>query len=432
VNAVLLSVLAVLLGGQVPLPGAPDLPMPPAPAQHESIKSSPLMPASPGHPEVLVPPGRSESGKPPPFKLIDANPPPETMSLKPAPMPLAEPASSSGSLAPCLLLMRSGPASVRAGEPFCYEIIARNPGNVTAAQVKLEEELPPGTKFLSAQPIAVAEGDRLIWSVENLGPGAERRFKVEVEAGQGGEWKATATLSVSASNTMTTSVAGAVQQALTMTGPGSLPVGHPVVFQMRICNTTAAPMTDLLLRVQMASGLQHLQGDAIEASLGDLAPGQTKELSLDAITVQTGRLAADATLFSGKRTIATAESAVVATEQPTLALRQTGPLSPPVGGEHEFKLEVINRSASDLQNVEVTDSLPEGLQFAAGDARAQYDQKARTIRWQVGTLAPGQSRLMVFRAQVRGAGPQINRISARATGVSEAQLQAILRLGGGR
>jgi len=155
-------------------------------------------------------------------------------------------------------------------------------------------------------------------------------------------------------------------------------------------------------------------------------------LKLEAVTVQTGRLTADATLLSGKNAVATAHVAMLATEQPTLALRQTGPLSPPVGGVHEFKLDVINRSHAELHNVEVSDVLPEGLQFSGGDGRAQYDPGTRTVRWNVGTLAPGQVRQLVFRAQVRGAGAQVNRISARAAGVAEAQLHSILRLGGAR
>ena len=203
-----------------------------------------------------------------------------------------------------------------------------------------------------------------------------------------------------------------------MTGPGTLPVGHPVAFRMNVSNTTGGPLTDANLRVRMAPGLQHLHGDAIEASLGDLAPGQSKELTLEAITVQTGWLTADATLLSGKKTVATAQATVVAVDQPTLGLRQTGPMAPPVGGEHEFKLEVMNRSATEVRDVELIDVLPEGLHFTAGDSKVHFDAATRTLRWSIGSLAPGQARQFVFRAEVRGTGAQINRISALRDGNS--------------
>jgi uncharacterized repeat protein (TIGR01451 family) len=417
VNAVIFSVmLAVLSNGQAPLP--PNAPISPGPAQS---MIAPALADSTG-----------QTQKPPPFRMVDHNPPPESISLKSAPTAACEPPPTGAVAAPFLTLARYGPTNVRAGEPFSYEIVATNAGSLPAAQVKLEEELPPGTKLIGAHPIAVVQNERLTWTLDNLGPGEERRFKVEVEPGGDEEWKATANLIVSVGSTMKTSVTGAVQRPLTMTGPRSLPVGQPVVFQLRVTNTTEVPMTDALLRVKMTPGLQHLNGDTIEASLGDLAPAQTKDLTLDAITVQTGRLAAEATLLSGQKTISTAQAVLVATEQPTLVLRQTGPLSPPVGGEYEFKLDISNRSAAEVHNVEVTDVLPDGLQFAAGDSRARYDAATRTLRWQVGTLAPGQARQLAFRAQVRGTGPQVNRISARATGVNEAQLHTLLRLGGGR
>jgi uncharacterized repeat protein (TIGR01451 family) len=419
VNAVILSLmLAALSNGQVPLPPAPNLPI-------SSGAAQPMFP-----PAAAEPAGNGQ--KPPPFRLIDSNPQPESTSLKSAPVTTCEPLPTGAVAAPYLTLVRNGPASVRAGEPFSYEIVAKNAGSVPAAQVKLEEELPPGTRFLTAQPMAVIQDDRLTWTLDSLAPGAERRFKVEVEAGGDGEWKANATLTVSVGSTMKASVIGAVQRPLIIAGPGSLPVGHPVVFQLRVTNTAEVPLTDALLRVHMTPGLQHLYGDAIEASLGDLAPGQAKELTLDAITAQTGRLSADATLLSGKKIVSTAQAVLVATEQPTLVLRQTGPLSPPVGGEYEFKLEVSNRSPAEVHDVEVSDVLPEGLQFAGGDSRAKFDAASRTVRWQVGTLAPGQARQMVFRAQVRGKGAQVNRISARATGVGEAHLHTVLRLGGER
>jgi uncharacterized repeat protein (TIGR01451 family) len=186
------------------------------------------------------------------------------------------------------------------------------------------------------------------------------------------------------------------------------------------------------LRVQLAHGLQHAHGDSIEASLSDLGPGQVKEVSLEALTSQTGKLAAEATLLTGKRVVAAAQTTVVTTDQPNLAMRQTGPLSPAVGSEHQYKLEVINRSGHELHNVEVTDLLPEGLAFAAADSHGAYEQSTRMIRWNVGTMAAGQTRQLVFRVRVRGAGAQVNRVSAHAAEIEDAKLHSLLRLGGAK
>ena len=82
------------------------------------------------------------------------------------------------------MLQRTSPPTVKAGQPFSYEIIVRNGVpetrtwlaiNIAAQQVRVEEDLPPGTKFLGAQPPAAVEGDCLMWNFENIAPGTERR-----------------------------------------------------------------------------------------------------------------------------------------------------------------------------------------------------------------------------------------------------------------
>jgi len=427
------------------------------PGPKDMNKPAPLVPVNPNSGSANMPKGGvptygNDTVKPPPFKLIDNNPTPtypapsgppmkspgpilqpsEGPFLTPPPSgAVVEPLPTGSVTTPCLSLARTGPAGIKAGQTFSYEIVVRNVGNVFAPQARLEEDLPPGTRFLSSQPMATTLGDRLSWSVDNLAPGAERRFKVEVESSRDGEWKARATLSTSVTVGSQTTVMGAPAQAIIMTGPSSVPVGHSVQFQIRVTNTTSATLTEPTLRVQLPPGLHHLQGEAIEAPLGELAPGQFREITLEVIALQVGKLSADATLLSKSAVMATTRTMVIATEQPILMLRQTGQLAPVVGSEVEYKLEVTNRSGGEVKDVIMMDELPEGLVLAGSNAGAQYDQATRTLRWNIGTLPPGQSRQAVFRAQVRGTGPQINKLSARATGVAEVQLQTILRMGGG-
>jgi uncharacterized repeat protein (TIGR01451 family) len=454
VNAVLfVLMLGAWLSGQVP-PPPPDVlpptapvevPCPPSPVQLPGPKAPllakppALVPVNPdlGGPaplpdSVALPPStRPDGSKPLPFKLIDPQPLVGPSSLKPAPAAVSiDPLPPDSVVTPCLLLQRSGPTSVKANQPFTYEMVVRNVGSLPAAQAKLEETLPPGTTFLGAQPMPITQGDQLAWLLEQMAPGAERRIKVEVQALADGEWKARANLTVTVASVMPIRVTGAPPSLLSMTGPASVPVGHPVALPMRVTNSTGAPLTDVVLHVQLSAGLQHLCGNAIEGSLGDLGPGQSKEIPLDAIAVQTGRLTVDATLLSGKKALATAKAAVIATEPSTLALRQTGPLSPAVGSEHDFRLEITNRSDSELRDVQISDVLPQGLQYVASDGSASYDPGTRSIRWTIASLPPGQARQLVFRAAVSETGPQVNRVSARTATGYGTQLYTILRPGG--
>jgi uncharacterized repeat protein (TIGR01451 family) len=333
---------------------------------------------------------------------------------------------------PSLTVQRVGPSMLKAGQTFSYEIVVRNIGSYWTGQARLEEQLPIGTKWIAANPAPMVSGDRLAWTLENLAPGAEQRFKVEAQAIQSGEWKAEATLTASIAVVHRATVeGGAIALGLNpiiVAGPESIPVGRPVVFSIRVTNTTSSTLTAAVLRVRLSPGLQHLRGSAVEGNLGDLAPGQSKELMLEAATSQTGQLFVDAALSSNQQILAAGRGGVLAVEQSTLGLKQTGPLSPPLGSAHDYKIEVTNRSAAELHEVVVEDVLPKGMQYVRSDGGARYDPERRAVIWTVGKLAPGQSRLVVFNAQIQGPGAQYNRITARSAGGVETLLSTIVRV----
>jgi uncharacterized repeat protein (TIGR01451 family) len=428
----LLPAASVQEGGGLPsLPALPQLEKIQQTSQQSVTKPPALVPVQSelrtGAPPV---PSLPTDTKPPSFKLVDVpGPTVSETSNKMAPTaPTVSPLAPGTVATPCLVLERSGPVSASAGQMFSYEITVRNPGTVPAAQARLEELLPQGTRYLGGQPLARGQGDRLVWDLQNIAAGAEQRIRVDVETSQDGAWKSEATLSVAISQALHTQVTPAPLQMLTVTNPSSISVGHPVSFVLRLTNTTAAPLTDLLLEVRLSPGLEHLQGDAIEGSLGDLAPGKSREVTLDAVTTQAGQLTVVATVHSTNKPVAVANAAVTATEQPILALKLTElPASP--SREQEFRVDVINRSATELREVMVTELLPEGLEFVTAEM-GTYEPGARTIRWPVGTMDPWQTRQVTFRAAARTAEPQLNRVSVQASNGIEAQFYSIVR--GGR
>jgi uncharacterized repeat protein (TIGR01451 family) len=332
---------------------------------------------------------------------------------------------------PSLSVQRFGPTTVKAGQTFSYEIIVRNVGGPWAGQARLEEQLPPGTKWIAANPAPLVTGDRLAWTVENIAAGAEQRFKVEAQASQAGEWKAEATLTASVAVIHRATVEGGVSpvHSIIVAGPESVPVGRPMVFSIRVANTTSSTLPAAVLRVRLSQGLQHLKGSSIEGNLGDLAPGQSKEMILEVVTVQTGQCYVDATLMSNQQIVAAGRGGVLAVEQTALGLKQTGPLSPPLGSENDYKIEVSNRSAAEMLDVLVEDVLPAGFQYVHGDSGARFDPGKRAVSWNLASLAPGQSKLLVFRAQAQSPGTHYNRITAKSAGGAETLLATIVRIG---
>jgi uncharacterized repeat protein (TIGR01451 family) len=198
-----------------------------------------------------------------------------------------------------LTLEKKGPASVAQGQPLTYVILVRNTGTVPAHQVRVEDEVPPGTRVLGAEPAAAmsAQKDRLSWVVD-LPAGGEGHFRVQVLPSAAGNWQgnATASVLVSVASSLhtqvmprTTPVPAGARLSITLTGPDNVAVGQPAVFQIRVSNNGSQPLRGLVLRDHVPPGLQHPAGTELEADLGTLEPGKIRTITLTTRAVQPGR-----------------------------------------------------------------------------------------------------------------------------------------------
>jgi len=70
------------------------------------------------------------------------------------------------------------------------------------------------------------------------------------------------------------------------------------------------------------------------------------------------------------------------------------------GGETTYAIGVSNDTENPVRNVIVSDTLPEELQFVSADNGGEYDDSTRTVRWEIGTVAPGSSTTVQVTAKV--------------------------------
>jgi uncharacterized repeat protein (TIGR01451 family) len=90
-----------------------------------------------------------------------------------------------------------------------------------------------------------------------------------------------------------------------------------------------------------------------------------------------------------------------------LALRKTGPAQAILYDALTFQLIVTNTGTAELANVVLTDTLPAGLEHASGK---------NVLTWDIGTLVPGQSRVVEYQAIAKKAERFCNQAAATAAG----------------
>jgi len=406
-----------------PLPAGPELTPGAAPTAPTTTPRNPTTPDRPPKLRVLVPLDRDDP--------VLVKPTPDSSAKSTA---HSSPVVSGAQL-PVVTLEKLGPGSIRAGQPFSYEIVVRNLAAVPATAMRLEDELPPGTRLLSAQPTALHHHDKLTWSLENLAPGAERRFRVEVQPAGAAEWKGQATLTVSVSSGLKATIEGppltspptSPPLTLLLTGPNRMALGDAATFQLRMTNNSDRAISAVHLRVELSNGLEHLHGSAIEADLGALAPGQTRQVPLEVFATKAGQWPMEATLTTGERQQVVAGADLAVTE-PGLMVRQIGSPRLLQGATTEYKIEVANREQSEARGVVLTNALPEGLELVNVSEGGVYQATTRSVQWFLGAIPAGQTRSVSLKVAGKTVGAGVNRLTARIEPGQETRSHTALRV----
>jgi uncharacterized repeat protein (TIGR01451 family) len=393
-------------------------------------ESSPA-PAEPGNDSAILQKYRNhEKERTPPLLGNPGEPGPVAQRATPAPVSAQSTVGPAvmGPQTPTVHLEKIGPATLNAGKPLAYEIVAHNTGTVPVFNVVVEEQIPAGARLLRADPQPLLRDGLLIWNLGALEAGAERRIKLEVQPPGEGDLVSRANLTFSAASSLQTRITRP-QLKLTKSGPETVQVGQPAPFQLQVTNIGTGPANGVVVRDHLPPGLRHEHGVEIEANIGTLAPGETRTISLETLATKAGHCVNEAVATGDDGLQASAQAAVTVTE-PALVLHKNGPKKLFLGRAGNFEMEVANPGTASATNVQVTDSLPPELEFVSATEGGSYEPTTRKVTWNLGTLTPGQKRAFSVKLLAKGKGDPVNQAQAQADGGLEGKAGAGLHIEG--
>ncbi len=375
---------------------------------------------------------------PPQFRGIATNPPsafppvvplnpivaPTETKAEPAPAPTAAPATPESapaakpmvapgaSTAPCVVIEKRGPETITIGQALIYEITVRNVGQVAVYNVRAEDELPAGTKFVSSEPSAETINDRLGWNLGNLEANTDRKIRVELMPGSDGEFRANAIVSFCAVASMRTQIVRP-KLSVALSGPDQVQFGDTMPLQIQVSNPGTGTAHNVTLRVKLPAGLSHPSGTHIEGDIGTLAPGESKSIPLNVTSSAGGNQIAEVAA-TGDGGLESSSKTQVLVQQPMLRLRRTGPAKVMYRGEVSEEYEISNPGNAPAANVTVTQALPVGLDFVGASDGAIFDPVGRAVTWRLGPHAPGAIRTVVLKSKANAVGDLVTHAVAVA------------------
>jgi uncharacterized repeat protein (TIGR01451 family) len=348
---------------------------------------------APAAPPAVVPPAAGSVAAP-------AVPTPGAPAVVTPTLPAA--AALPARTTPSVVVETVCPETVSFGQEYTYKLIVRNGGTAGVGNVRVENEIPAGARFVSCDPQGEVNGDQIVWALGGMEAGAEKHLTVKVKAGDEGEARTRATVTFAAAVSARTHVTRPRLTAA-VRGPESARAGEEATFQIKVNNTGSGPANRVLVQAVLSDGLYHPQaqkGGLIEAELPMVKAGEERVVALKVAAAKAGLQTLQIVTTADGSQDATAKAAMNVVE-PMLVVRQTGPNKCLVGGtDPTFEIELANPGTAATDPVQVQSLLPDGFEFAtASDAGALAPNNPRTVTWKLPSLPAGGTRKVSLRVK---------------------------------
>lgn len=310
-----------------------------------------------------------------------------------------------------IALGKIGPPVVAANSTYTYSITVTNTSRGPSDPLTVEDLLPDGITYVSSDPPATPQENRLIWTLPPLPPGAAKIITMQARASRTGTFNnqvrvIDADRSVAAETFASTAVT-APGLKVRMSAPANAFVGSTVDFTVSVENSGDAPANNVYVVDTFDDGLVYEpfpNQREFELNYATLAPKEVKTqvLKLKAVKPGTFTNRVKATADGGLLDQTTAQVNVT---RIGLGLNQRGPQARYVRGKIIWEINVENTNAQPVDNVVVHDTLPPQVIYKASTNNGQVAGNNEIV-WNLGVLEAGGKRKLMVEVEAKDVAPK--------------------------
>jgi uncharacterized repeat protein (TIGR01451 family) len=290
---------------------------------------------------------------------------------------------------PALKLTKSLPSEVLVCDPIQAKYVITNTGSGPAKSIKIEDVLPSG--------LTTADGKANI-SIDagTLNAGETREVTFNLKASKPGEF---ASKAIAKAEDGVTSDSGDVKLVVRQPklevkfdGPEKEFIGRPFSYNVTVTNTGDGAAKDSVVIATLPQGAKFekagesgvpIDASHVQWSLGELAPKESKKLSLAVSGAQAGTIkntiAAQArcaeTVLVAKETSLTGISAVLVE-----AIDVSDPLE--VGQNQTYIITVTNQGSAPTTNVKLICTLEDQMEFVSATGQTNGKSEGKTVTFE--------------------------------------------------
>ena len=297
-----------------------------------------------------------------------------------------------------LAVTKSGPATVNAAQSFSYTLNVANSGPDDANAVVVQDTLPAGVTFVSADNGGTESGGIVTWPAVGLPSGDNLTYTVTVTAPASGTLLNVARADASTADPDTTNNNGSapasrvittvVEQAdlaLNKSGPATVNAAGSITYTVLVTNGGPSDAAAVVVQDTLPAGVTFVSAGngGTEAGgvvtwpvVASLANGANLSYSVTVTAPATGTLlnvaradasTADPDTANNNGSAPANRVTTTVTELADAALAKSGPAGVNALGLITYTLSVTNNGPSDAAAVVVRDTLPAGVTFVSAD-----------------------------------------------------------------
>lgn len=290
-----------------------------------------------------------------------------------------------GMQSPALSIEKTAPAEVQVGRAAVFEVRVRNVGNVPAHGVTVRDEVPRGARLVSTTPPASHGADgTLVWDLGTLAPGAEAAVEMEIVPTTEGELGSVALVSMQA-QVSARSLCTRPQLAMEVSAAPRVLIGQQVTLAIKVSNPGTGAATGVVLTEYVPEGLSHPGGNELEYEIGELAPGETRQIDLVMKAAQAGKVS-NLLVARGDGGLEVQQQTPIEVTAPALKLQVRGPRKRYLERQATYTLAISNPGTAPAHDITLVAYVPTGMEFVDANNAGQFDPATGTVHWSLDEL----------------------------------------------
>jgi uncharacterized repeat protein (TIGR01451 family) len=318
-----------------------------------------------------------------------------------------------GVQSPTLVVEKAAPEEVQVGKPAVFAVRVQNVGTVMAQGVEIHDVIPQGTHLIETRPPAAQIADGQVkWTVGTIKPGDEATVEMEIMPLAEGEIGSVATVHFAGEASARTR-STRPQLALEVSAPREVLIGEDVTFSIRISNPGTGVATGILISETIPEQLEHPAGSELEYEVGDLKPGESRQVELTMKSVKAGQVV-NLVLARGEGQLQAEQQSELMVVAPQLELAMQGPKRRYLERQATYTVTVSNPGTAPAKDVQLLTHLPKGLKFVGANNSGEYDAVTNTVHWVLEELPAKQSGQVTLTTLPVEAGEQMLKVESTA------------------